>query len=319
MPTNYPEMWSNRVETNLTTATQAPWLDGVAELDTSIIEVGSGSASEQNLIHIPTTDFEVDVLINNSAYPLAVQAYSDSEVTLQLDKLQTKVVTLTDDQAMGASYARIDAATNGMTTGLLKTKYKKAIFTIAPAANTVNTPIIQASGRTGKFKADGTAIILKAGTRLCLTYLDLVDYKNLCDALEIPEEGRRLVLCTGHWNDLLKDRENFGDQLVNYKAGSVAPIIAGFQIYQYVANPSYNAAGTTKLAYGTVPTAGQYKASVFFYVPNIAKKTGLTKQYYRPSAQDPDTQTNRLAYRHYFLCAPKRAKNLGAITSVDAS
>src|SRR5690554_2195912 len=106
MPENFPEAWQHRVETNLTAETEAPWLAGVAELDTAILEVGSGSASEQNIIHIPVTDFEPDVLINNSSYPLALQSYDDSTVTIQLDKYQTKVVTLSDDQVIGASYAR---------------------------------------------------------------------------------------------------------------------------------------------------------------------------------------------------------------------
>lgn len=146
MPTNFPEVWQNRVEANLTQQTTAPWLEGIAELDTAVLEVGSGSASEKNVIHIPTTDFEPDVLINNSAYPLALQAYTDSEVTISLDKYQTKVVTLTDDQKLGASYPRIDAATKATTDAILKKKFSKAIHSIAPAANTTDTPVILTTG-----------------------------------------------------------------------------------------------------------------------------------------------------------------------------
>ncbi|QTE36021.1 hypothetical protein J3L18_23195 [Mucilaginibacter gossypii] len=315
MPANFPEMWVNRVEYNLTTADNAPWLDGITEIDTAIIEVGSGSAGEQNLIHIPTTEFEVDILINNTAYPIAVQQYSDDGVTLQLDKYQTKVVPISDDQATGASYKRIDAVTFLMTRGMLITKYKKAIHSIAPAGNTDKTPILKTTGRSGKFDANGDEIILRDGDRLILVYEDLVDHKKQYDLMEVPEVGRRLVLCSDHWNDLLLDRKRFGDLLVNYTKGSTVPMIAGFELYQYIGNPSYNGDTLAKLAYGSVPGDHQYKASVSFYTPNIAKKTGYTRQYFLPAPLNPANQSNDLAYRHYFMAVPKQAKYIGAIVS----
>ena len=301
MPANFPEVWQNRVETNLTQQTNAPWLEGIQELDTEVLEIGSGSASEANVIHIPTSDFEPDVLINNTAYPLALQAYTDSSVTISLDKYQTKVVTLTDDQIIGASYARIDNATRATTDAILKKKYARAIHSLAPAANTANTPVILSTGAD-----DGTG-------RKILVYKDLVALKGKFDELEVPEQGRRLVLSTDHWNDLLLDRERFGDNFANYRTGTVAPMVAGFEIFQYVANPYYTV--TTKKAFGAAASAGDYRASVAFYLPNTAKKTGLTKQYFADAKIDPENQTNRLAYRHYFIVAPKRLKYIGAIAS----
>lgn len=317
MPQNFPEVWVNRVEINLKTADAAPWLAGIPELDTQILEVGSGSASEQNIIHIPNTDFEVDVLINNAAYPIALQAYTDTDVTISLDKYQTKVVPLADDQVMGASYPRIDAATRIMTQAILIKKYGKAIWNLAPSGDTDNTPVLITTGRSGKFKADGSEIILTSGGFLRLVYEDLVDHKAQYDALQVPAAGRRLVLSTQHWNDLLLDRRRFGDMLVNYKTGDVAPIIAGFEIYQYVNNPYFDDTAA-KVAYGVVPDDTMAQASVSFYVNNIAMKTGLTKQYYAPANLDPENQANKLAYRHYFICTPKRVKYIGAIASGTA-
>jgi hypothetical protein len=307
MPTNFPEVWRHRVETNLRSTDEAPWLDGVEELDTTVLEVGSGSASESNIIHIPTSDFEPDVLLNNTTYPIALQAYTDSEVTISLDKYQTKVTTLTDDQVIGAAYNRIDAATRTHIQAILKSKYAKAIHAIAPASNAANTPVIATSG----------AIVGGAefGRKL-FTYADLVAMKSKFDALQMPMSGRRIVLAPDHYNDLLLDRERFGDNFSNFRSGEVAPMVAGFQIYQYIANPYYNAS-SVKLAFGAVPTGTDFQASVAFYVPNIAKKTGMTKQYFAPSALDPQNQTNKIAYRHYFIAVPKRSKYIGAIVSAN--
>lgn len=305
MPLNFPEIWLKRVIYNLTTQDQAPWLDGIAELDVPVAELGAGAASESNIIHIPTSMFEPDVLINNTSYPIALQAYTDDEVTVQLDKFQTKVTTLSDDQIIGASYPRIDAATRSHTVAILKKKFAKAIHALAPNADATNTPVISATGTAG---SDG---------RTRLIYDDLVTMKQKLDDIETPAQGRRLVLCTDHMNDLLLDRKNFGDQLVNYRAGQPAPNIAGFELYSYVANPYFDSSNK-KVAFASAPGGTDHRASVVFYDQNVAKKTGMTKQYFAPSAQDPQNQTNKLNYRHYFIVVPMMSKYLGAITSHSA-
>lgn len=300
---NFAEVWLNRVKRNLTAADKAPWLAGVPELDTAIIEMGSGSASENNVIHIPTSSFRPDVLINNSAYPIALQSYTDDEVIIQLDKYQTKPTTLSDDQIIGASYNRIDNATRSHVEAILIKKYSKAIHALAPAGHTANTPVLLSTGTP-----DSTG-------RNRMIYDDLVALKDAFDKQEIPADGRRLVLSTDHYNDMLLDRKNFGDQLINYKSGDVAPQISGFQIFQYVANPYINSATKVKLAFGVAADEGDYRASVAFYVPNVAMKTGFTKQYFSPASSDPENQTNKLNYRHYFIAVPAESKYIGAIAS----
>lgn len=304
MPANFAEVWLDRVINNLTTADQAPFLDGIAEMDVDVSQMGEGTITESNVIHVPTSEFAPDILINNSTYPIALQAYTDDQVIIALDKYQTKVVTLSDDQVLGASYDRIDNATRKTVQKLTSEKFSKAIHAIAPTANTANTPVIAATG--------GATAETAPGGRLRLVYEDVVALKSAFDAIDgCPVEGRRLVLNTEHYNDLLLDRKNFGDQLVNYKTGDVAPMIAGFEVFQYVAMPSY--ATGTKKAFGSVPGGTDKKGSIAFVKENIAKKTGNTKQYFTAAADNPTTQTNQLAYRHYFIAVPFQAKWIGAI------
>ena len=306
MPANMPEVWLDRVINNLTTADQAPFLDGIAEMDVDVSQMGEGTITESNIIHVPTSEFAPDILINNSTYPIALQAYNDSEVIIKLDKYQTKVVTLTDDQVMGASYDRIDNATRKTVQKLTSEKFGKAMHAIAPTSNAANTPVIAATG------GGGTTPLTDPTGRLRLVYEDLVALKGRFDKITgCPISGRRIVLCVDHYNDLLLDRKNFGDQLVNYKAGTTAPIIAGFEIFQYENMPVY--ATNVKKAYGSVPVATDKTASVAFCVDNIAKKTGNTKQYFTAAKDNPTTQTNQLAYRHYFIAVPFQATMIGAI------
>jgi hypothetical protein len=296
MPANFPEVWLNRVRTLFTTQDSAPWLDGVEELNTPVFEALEGQAGELNQIHIPTSEFEVDVLVNNTTYPIPEQAYDDDSVTITLDKYQTKATTISDDAAIGASYPIIDAATKPHLRDINKKKFRKAAHAIAPQSNTVNTPVLEATGEV-------------IGTRKRMTYADLVAMKDAFDKMEAPVEGRRVVLSPDHYNDLLLDRQNFADRLIDHAKGQTVPVIAGFEIHQYVGNPLFDSAGAKK-AFGAVEATGDRKASFFFTVENIVKKTGSTKQYFDKA--DTKNQTNRLNYRHYFIALPVRNKYIGA-------
>lgn len=296
MPLNFPEIWVKRVHQNLSKNAAATFLDGIAELDVNITELAAGSASESNIIHIPITSFKPEVLINNTTYPLALQSFDDTESIVKLDKYQTRPTGIPDDQIIGAAYDKIDAATKSHTTEIAAKKYKKAIHAIAPDANTATTPVIRTTGAD-----DGTG-------RKRMTYADLVAAKLAMKNATDP----RIVLSSIHYNDLLLDRANFGDKLVNYNTGDVAPQIAGLKIYTYGDNPLYDANGAKK-PFDSVRQTTDLEASVFFDGDNIAKKTGLTKQYFAKAADDPENQINKLGYRHYFIAVPVEKKLIGAI------
>lgn len=309
---NFPEIWLARAIILFTSLGQAPWLDGIPELDTQILEAGSGTASEENLIHIPLDAFEVDVLLNNTTYPIATQPFTDGTRTVQLDKYQTLATSLSDDQINGASYPKIDSAVKAHDTGIRKNKFMKAIHALAPASDNTSTPVLETTGAV----LDG---------RKKMVYADLVALKRKFDTMEAPIEGRRLVLSGDHYNDLMDDRDRFANLINNIPAGKLAPEILGFEIYQFNANPYFfkdtaNANTWTKKPFGSVinPTTDK-QVSVCFIAGNVAKKTGSTKQYLSLAKDNPTTQTNLLNYRHYFLTLPNRQKYMAAVVSATAA
>lgn len=302
MPANFPEVWSDRFIQNLTDANLAPWLDGIAELSPNVQVINAGTVTEKNIIFVAATDFDVEVLINNNTYPIPVQEYDDDTLQFTLDKYQTKVTSINDDDVLGASYDKIDVITKSHKRGILEAKYQKAIHSLAPMADTAKTPIIEATG--------GADALADADGRLRLTYVDLVAAKAKTKGFK----GEiRLVLNEDHFNDLLLDRKNFGDKLVNYNEGTVAPKIAGFTIYEYDGDMPIFTAALAKKAYGAIKEAGDRVASVIYAKDGVAKKTGITKQYFAPADTNPTGQTNDLAYRHYFMVLPFRAEKIAAI------
>ncbi|MFC6248289.1 hypothetical protein ACFP6C_24960, partial [Flavobacterium psychroterrae] len=119
---NFPEIWLKRVIQNLTNQAVAPWLDGIPELDADFTVLEEGSASELTVINIPRANFNPDVLVNNSVYPIPVQAYTDDSVVLSVDKYQTKATSVSDDQIIGSAYDKIDATTRSHTRAILTKK-----------------------------------------------------------------------------------------------------------------------------------------------------------------------------------------------------
>lgn len=300
MPQNFPEAWEGRVRHLIQEDNSAPWLDGIAELNTQVIEAGSGDATEVNVIHVPTTDFEVECLINNTTYPIAVVKYTDDTAIIQLDKYQPKVVSLPDDQVMGAAYSMIDAATMKQRTSIIDAKFSKAAHSLAPNENTADTFVIEATGTT-------------VGIRKKLKWVDLITARRL-RGKRAKSAGWRCVLCPDHVNDLLEDSTNKNsEKLADYLTGKVSGLLAGFQMFEFADNPYYNA-DKEKLAYGAIPDEEtDRQCSFIFHTENIGKKTGNTKQYYSPAAANPTTQTNTYGLRHYFIAWPFRNKYAGAI------
>jgi hypothetical protein len=299
---NFPEVWASRFIRKISEAVNAPWLDGIPELDANVTVINGGDISEKNIIFVPSSTFEPDVLINNTA-AIPEQAYTDEQIQLTLDKYQTKSTTLSDDQIIGASFAKIDDAVKSHANAIAKKKYSKAAHALAPQANAANTPVVLTTG-------------VLAGGRRPLKYDDLIALKAKMNINE-DSEGIVLVLCSDHLNDLLLDRQNFGNLLLDYTAGKPAPIIAGFEVHSYIANPRYSNLGA-KLAFGAVPVATDLQGSFAFVKTNVGKKTGMTRQYFSPAAMDTLTQTNRLNYRHYFMALPFKTGQCGAIISAQS-
>ncbi|MGE4345933.1 MAG: hypothetical protein AB7D46_00820 [Flavobacteriaceae bacterium] len=303
MPANFPEVWENRVRTLLTDESTAPWLEGIQELDTQVLEVGSGTATEANIIHIPITTFRPGVLINNTTYPIAMIEYDDTSMTVQLDKYQTKVTSLSDDQAMGASYPKIDAVTRSHRDDITEAKYAKAIHALAPQQDDANNV----------FVINATGDEVTPGGRRKLLWKDLVTARRRMDAAKLKKKGRRIVFCNDHVNDLLEDNSSkYADKLADYLAGNLKGVLAGFEVYENIDNPFYTTGGV-KRPWGAVLNPTDKQATVIFHPENVVKKTGFTKQYFAPSASDPEHQTNRLNYRHYFIAVPVMEKYAGAI------
>lgn len=299
--TVYREIWTGKVKEEMSALEKSTWLDGIEDFSQYVSNVGD----EMQVIHAVYMGVLPDVLINNTTYPIAIQELGQEDMPITLDKYQTKSTPITDDELYALSYDKIATVKGKHSKAISRNKFKKAIHALAPGSNTAAMPVLLTTGAD-----DGTG-------RKKLVVADLITLKNAIDALEIPEEGRRLVLCTDHHNDLLASDQSYRDYIFNTKSGKVTDLLYGFEIYSYVGNPYYTPSTKVKLAFGAVPADTDRKASVFFSLERAAKASGWVKMYFSEAKSDTLYQRNLMNFRHNYIVMPTREEARGAIISAN--
>lgn len=290
----YKEVWTGELVKALRAGLEATWLDGISD---------NSALVDNDVIHLIDVGVDPDVLINNTTYPINLQALDDTDIAISLDKFQTKVTPITDDELYAISYNKMNRVKESHANAINDAKFAKSAHALTPSKNTASTPVLKTTGEY----VDGTY------GRKRLTLKDIISLKDAFDKAKIPTAGRRLVLSTDHVNDLLLIDQHFKEQYYNYTTGKIANMYS-FEVYEFVNNPLFTTAGAKK-AVGATASAGEYQASFAFYTQRVFKATGSTKMYYSPAETDPEYQRNKINFRHYFICMPKKADACGAIMS----
>ncbi len=293
----YTEVWTGVLVKRLNAGLQATFLNGIPDYSSKV---------NNEVIHLVDVGGDPDVLVNNTTYPIPIQDLEDGDIALGLDKFQTKATRVTDDQLYAISYDKFGSDVQRHGEAITTIKYKKAAHALAPYSHTAKTPVIQTSGDTDT-----------ASGRKKLTLNDIVALKRAFDNMEVPEDGRVLVLCPDHENDLLGLDQSFRDKYYNYTTGKLMNMY-GFEVYTFVNTPYFNKNGV-KLAYNATPTASDHKGSFAFYRPRMFRAQGSTKMYYSEATTSPQTQESLVNFRHYYIVLPKKMECIGAIYSWDGA
>ena len=281
----FTEVWTGELVKSLRGGLEGSWLDGVPD---------QSSIVNNDVIHLVDVGVDPDVLINNTTYPIPTQALSDKDIAVKLDKFQTKVTPITDDELYAASYDKMARVKESHGNAINDSKFTKAAHALCAQQNTAKTPVLKTTG-----ERDATT------GRLRLTMADVVALKSAMDKLGVPAENRRLVLCSDHANDLLLASQTFREQYNIDRATGKVGKLYGFDVYEYANTPLYTQAGKKKNL-GVAAGDGEFNCSFAFYTPRVFKATGSTKMYYSEAATDPEYQRNKINFRHYFLCMPKK-------------
>lgn len=293
------EVWTDVAVQQFRATEEATFLNEITDESRFV----TATRGENQVIHLTDVGADPEVLINNTTYPIPTAQQTDGDIAITLDKYQTEVTTVTDDELQYLAYDKIKLVQEKHVKAIMSKKHTKAAHALAPAGNTAATPVMVTTGAD-----DGTG-------RKMLTLKDVLSHKKQYDTQKIPMQGRVLVLCSDHYNDLLQDaleRKVEMKQFSDDNGGMLHSRLYGFKVYWYVDCPYY-AANLTKKAYGSVPIATDYQASFSFYAPDMFKAQAGTKNY--DDKPKPRTQQWEFNMKHHYIVLPRKSRGTGAIVS----
>ncbi len=297
----YREAWDKEIIKRFNDADNNGWRQGIRDIGKYFSMLQDGEVVVVNLSYFGVSP---DVLINNTSYPLAIQDLSGENLTVQVNKFQTKATPVTDDEVMGLNISKIQTVQEAHAIKIEEEKNSKAIHSVGPSGDAAATPVLLTTGDL----VDGRRMLIKK---------DLLDLRNKINKLKHPRVGRRLVLCNDHINDLLQQDQKFADQYHNYETGQIYKF-ANFEFYESNTNPYYNVGTKAKLSYGGTVTGAHTEGSVYFHMQRVVQGKGYTKAYISLAANDALYQRNLINYRHYDIVTPYKAEGIAAIASATS-
>ncbi|MDR2806254.1 MAG: hypothetical protein LBB85_11600 [Dysgonamonadaceae bacterium] len=296
----YKEVWTKEVIKGFELGLKDTFLDGVRDYSQYVT-----GDDEAQVIHSTYFGVSPDVLINNTTYPIGVQALDGSDIPISLDKYQTKATPITDDELYALAYDKIRNVKDAHAESLVLNRLKKAIHAFGPASSTTKHPVLLTTG-----EPTGTA----AGSRIRLRWNDIIALREAYSTAGIEIEGLRLVLCPDHVNDLLLEDLTFTKSYVNFQKGVITNQL-GFEFREYAYTPYYTVSTKAKKSFGAIPATGDFQASIVFPVRKVGKASGKTLMYYSEAKTDPEYQRNLIDFRNYFIAMPLVSDGFAAIVS----
>lgn len=167
------EVWTGELVKSLRGKLAGTWLDGISD---------ASSVVNNDVIHMVDVGVDPDVLVNNTTYPIDLQELKDGDIAITLNKFQTKVTPITDDELYAVSYDKMARVKDAHANALNDKKFAMAAHALCAKKHTKTTPVLTTSGDAD---SDG---------RKRMTLADVVAMKRAMDKLGVPAENRRLVL-----------------------------------------------------------------------------------------------------------------------------
>ncbi len=294
------EIWTDVAVSQFRATEEATFLNEITDESRFV----TATRGDNQVIHLNDIGMDPEVLINNTTYPIPTASQTDGDIAITLDKYQTEVTVVTDDEIQYLAYDKIRIVQDKHVKAIMAKKHSKAAHALAPAGNTATTPVMVTTGAD-----DGTG-------RRKMLIKDILTHKKQYDKQKISLQGRVLVLCSDHYNDLLEDaidKKVDMKQFSDDQGGMLASRLFGFKVYWYIENPYY-AVALTKKAYGSVPAATDFQASISFYAPDMFKANGSTTNY--DEKPKPRTQQWEFNMKHHYIVLPRKNRAIGAIVSV---
>jgi hypothetical protein len=201
-----------------------------------------------NTINLSEIGADPEVVENNTTWPLVPTQRTDSGIAIALSTFDTKPTHITNVEEIETNYDKARSVLDQHVNTLISQFTTSALYNIAPDKT-----------------ADGTPVSLTSGSTL--TYKDILTLRTKFNKLNLPMDGRVLVLAPEHEEALLAEDVDRYNQIM------VSGQVAGFKVLTSTGLPTYTVASSaaTKNAKGV--TTGK-TASLAFCKSEVMRAMG---------------------------------------------
>lgn len=253
---------------------------------------------DNNKLNLQEAGIDPAVYIDNEQYPIPVAVRTDIAHEIILKRFDTENTVHINAIEIEESAEKRQSVIEGHRNALRQKFARLAAFNWAPAADGEFNPVKAATGNKNVRGYKG------------LTYDKVMDMELAFDEMDIPADGRILVLNPLHAMDLrLQDLEM-------YKAFYNENKLFSFTVVRSSMNPRYNGATGKKLPWNAAVSATDAPSSLFYYKEAVARARGTVDMY--SSLNDPGYRGDVVGFNMRGVATPVTGKYLGAIYSPKA-
>lgn len=262
----------------------ASWLNELTSMDHMV---------ENNAINLSQIGADPEVVENNTTWPITPVQRTDAGIHIPLGTFDTRPTHVTNVEELETAYDKCESVVTQHANTLRTKAALSAAYNIAPASHSASTPVLPTTGAA----VNGVKAI---------TYKDILKLRTAFNKANLPTEGRILLLCADHEEQLL------AEDVDRYNRMMDKGTIAGFKVYTFNGNPTYTTAGV-KNAYGTL--TGQ-ASSIAFCKSECMRAMGTIEG--EPEKRWADYRGWLLGFQMRFVAQPFRSKGIAAIYSATA-
>lgn len=261
------------------------WLNELTSMDHMV---------EHNKINLSQVGADPEVVKDNATWPLTPTTRTDSGIEIPLATFDTKPTHVSNVEEMETSYDKCQSVVMQHAAALRTKAMLSAAYNIAPSSNSSDHPVIATSGSN---RGDGNK---------ALKYTDILKLRTAFNKANYPMEGRVLVLCPEHEEDLL------AEDVERYNRMMTTGTLAGFKVYVSNHGVQYNTSGA-KQDYGTT---NAQPSSIAFCKSEVLRAMGTIDG--EPEKRWADYRGWLLGFQMRFVAMPFRSKGIAAIYSKNA-
>lgn len=229
---------------------------------------------DNTTVHLPQSGANPAIERNRSVLPATITQRTDTTVTYDLDEFTSDPTLITDIDAIEVSYDKRQSVLRNHVNQL---NAKMADWIAYWWAATQAANIVRTTGDSRAAFVSGAT-----GNRKEVKIDDLINAKRVLDNMDVPREGRVLVIPAEMYNDLLKEAKVLSaeyNQMGRLPDGIVNRLF-GFDIFVRSSVVSYTNAGTPALREpGAVALTTANAGILAFHRDFVRRALGTVKVY----------------------------------------